>query len=171
MSTVKRRLRDAGLLGRVPLSSVCVLLPILIFTFYWLVWDMAFSLQLCLDGQHPGVASSLTCSIQISHFQLQSSFATWTMSAMYFWSIWCNFNGQKICFSFKSPNFWKVVYKGNAVFKFQSRIQYGLNWAPGLCMLRTVNNLLLSTATHLFLYVTACTFFHSLSSLWSFTVH
>ena len=35
MSTVKRRLRDAGLLGRVPLSSVCVLLSILIFSFYW----------------------------------------------------------------------------------------------------------------------------------------
>ena len=34
-STVKRRLRDAGLLGRVPLFSVCVLLPILIFSFYW----------------------------------------------------------------------------------------------------------------------------------------
>uniref|UniRef100_A0A8C8CP28 Receptor protein-tyrosine kinase n=1 Tax=Oncorhynchus tshawytscha TaxID=74940 RepID=A0A8C8CP28_ONCTS len=33
MSTVKRRLRDAGLLGRVPLSSVCVLSPILIFFF------------------------------------------------------------------------------------------------------------------------------------------
>ena len=28
-------LRDAGLLGRVPLSSFCVLLPILIFYFYW----------------------------------------------------------------------------------------------------------------------------------------
>ena len=34
-STVKRRLRDTGLLGRVPLSSVCVLLPILIIYFYW----------------------------------------------------------------------------------------------------------------------------------------
>ena len=34
-STVKMRLLDAGLLGRVPLSSVCVLLPILIFYFYW----------------------------------------------------------------------------------------------------------------------------------------
>ena len=33
-STVKRRLRDAGLLGRVPLSSVCVLLSILIFYFF-----------------------------------------------------------------------------------------------------------------------------------------
>uniref|UniRef100_A0A674B129 Protein phosphatase 4, regulatory subunit 4 n=1 Tax=Salmo trutta TaxID=8032 RepID=A0A674B129_SALTR len=33
--TVKRRLRDAGLLGRVPLSSVYVILPILIFYFYW----------------------------------------------------------------------------------------------------------------------------------------
>jgi hypothetical protein len=33
--TVKRRLRNAGLLARVPLSSVCVLLPILIFSFYW----------------------------------------------------------------------------------------------------------------------------------------
>ena len=32
-STVKRWLRDAGLLGRVPLSSVCVLLLILIFYF------------------------------------------------------------------------------------------------------------------------------------------
>ena len=31
-STVKRRLRDAGLLGRVPQSNVCVLLPILIFS-------------------------------------------------------------------------------------------------------------------------------------------
>jgi transposase len=47
-STVKRQLRDAGLLGRVSLSSVCVLLPILIFYFYWPVWDMDFSLQLCL---------------------------------------------------------------------------------------------------------------------------
>ena len=34
-STVKRRLQDAGLLGRVPLSNVCVLLPIMIFYFYW----------------------------------------------------------------------------------------------------------------------------------------
>ena len=56
-STVKRRLWDVSLLGRVPLSSVCVLLPILIF--YLPVWDMYFSLHLCLEGQHPGVASSL----------------------------------------------------------------------------------------------------------------
>ena len=34
--------------SNLPLSSVCVLLPILIFSFYWPVWDMAFSLQLCL---------------------------------------------------------------------------------------------------------------------------
>ncbi|CDQ62783.1 unnamed protein product [Oncorhynchus mykiss] len=34
-STVMRQLQDAGLLGRVPLSSVCVFLPILIFSFYW----------------------------------------------------------------------------------------------------------------------------------------
>ena len=27
-----------------------VLLPILIFSFYWPVWNMAFSLQLCLEG-------------------------------------------------------------------------------------------------------------------------
>ena len=52
-STVKRRLWDA------PLPSVCVLLPILIFHFYWPVWDTALSLQLCLEDQHPGVASSL----------------------------------------------------------------------------------------------------------------
>ena len=45
--------------GRVPLSSVCVILPIWIFSFYWPVWDMAFSLQLCLEAQHPWVASSL----------------------------------------------------------------------------------------------------------------
>ena len=57
MSTVKRRRRDAGLLGRVPLSSGCVLLPILIFYFYWPVWDMAFSMQFCLEGQHPRIAS------------------------------------------------------------------------------------------------------------------
>ena len=56
---MNRRLRDVGLLGRVPLSSVCVLLPILIFYFHWPVWDMAFSLQLCLEGQCPGVASLL----------------------------------------------------------------------------------------------------------------
>ena len=42
---------DAGLLGRVSLSSVCVILPILTFYFYWPVWDMSFSLQLCLEGQ------------------------------------------------------------------------------------------------------------------------
>ena len=52
-----QRHRDAGLLGRVPLSSLCVLLPI--FSFYSPVWDMYFSLQLFLEGQHPGVASSL----------------------------------------------------------------------------------------------------------------
>jgi hypothetical protein len=52
MSTVKMRLWDAGPLGRVPLWSVCVPLPILIFSFYWPVWDLAFSLQLCLEGQH-----------------------------------------------------------------------------------------------------------------------
>ena len=33
MSTARNRLRDAGLLGRVPLFSVCVLFPILIFLF------------------------------------------------------------------------------------------------------------------------------------------
>jgi hypothetical protein len=38
-STVKRRLRDAGLLGKVPLSSVCVLLHIIIYSIYWPVWD------------------------------------------------------------------------------------------------------------------------------------
>ena len=48
-STGKRWLRNAGLLGRVPLSSVCVLLPILIFYFHWPVWDMAFFLKLCLE--------------------------------------------------------------------------------------------------------------------------
>ena len=58
-STLKRWLRDAGLLDRVPLSSVGVLLPILIFSFYWPVWDMDFSLNLCLEGQHPRVTSSL----------------------------------------------------------------------------------------------------------------
>uniref|UniRef100_A0A0E9W5L7 Uncharacterized protein n=1 Tax=Anguilla anguilla TaxID=7936 RepID=A0A0E9W5L7_ANGAN len=47
------------LLSNLPLSNVCVLLPILIFTFYWPVSDMAFSLLLCLVGQHPGVTSSL----------------------------------------------------------------------------------------------------------------
>ena len=61
-STVKRRLRDAGLLGIVPLSSVCVLLPILIFSFYWPVWDMAFSLQLCLRKP---AESPLHCFSQI----------------------------------------------------------------------------------------------------------
>ena len=56
-STVKWRLRDAGLPGIVPLSGVCVLLPILIFinigqSEIWLfLWN---SLQ-----QHPRVASSL----------------------------------------------------------------------------------------------------------------
>ena len=45
--------------SNLPLSNVCVLLPILIFSFYWPVWDMAFSLPLCLEGQHPGVVSSL----------------------------------------------------------------------------------------------------------------
>jgi hypothetical protein len=58
-SRVKRRLPDAGILGRVPLSSVCVLLPILIFYFYWPVRDITFSLQLCLEGQHPVIASLL----------------------------------------------------------------------------------------------------------------
>ena len=47
------------LFSNLPLSNVCVLLPILIFSFYWPVSDMAFSLPLCLEGQHPGVASSL----------------------------------------------------------------------------------------------------------------
>ena len=39
------------------------------------------------------------------------------MSTLYFWSIWCYFNGQKSCFSFKSKNIskwpqnlWTVVY-------------------------------------------------------------
>ena len=49
-STVKRRLRDAGLLSRVAkkkpyLCPVSVLFPILIFFLYWPAWDMAFSLQ------------------------------------------------------------------------------------------------------------------------------
>ena len=35
-----------------PLSNVCVLLPILIFSFYWSVSNMTFSLPLCLEGQH-----------------------------------------------------------------------------------------------------------------------
>ena len=64
-STVKRRLWHDGLLGRGPLSSVCVLLPILIFYFNWPVWDMAFSMQLYLEGQHPGVASSLLTLRQV----------------------------------------------------------------------------------------------------------
>ena len=34
-STVKRLLRDAGVLDRVLLSSECVFIPILIFYFYW----------------------------------------------------------------------------------------------------------------------------------------
>ena len=34
--------RDAGLQCRVPLSSVCVILLILIFYFYWPVWDIFF---------------------------------------------------------------------------------------------------------------------------------
>ena len=47
------------LFPNLPLSNVCVLLPILMFSFYWPVSDMAFSLQLCLEGQHPRVTSSL----------------------------------------------------------------------------------------------------------------
>ena len=42
-----------------PLSSVCVLFPILIFYFYWPIWAMAFYLQLCLECRRPGVVSSL----------------------------------------------------------------------------------------------------------------
>ena len=43
----------------VSLSSVCVPSTILIFSIYWPVLDMAFSLQLFLEVQHPGVTSSL----------------------------------------------------------------------------------------------------------------
>ena len=50
------------LFSNLPLSNVCVLLPILIFSFYWPVSDTAFSLPLCLEGQHSGVASSLWTS-------------------------------------------------------------------------------------------------------------
>ena len=42
-----------------PLSNVCDILPIFIFSFYWPVSDIAFSLPLCLEGQHHRVASSL----------------------------------------------------------------------------------------------------------------
>ena len=58
-STSKTPVSTSTATSTVPLSSVCVLLAILIFSFYWPVWDMAFSLQLCLEDQHPGVASSL----------------------------------------------------------------------------------------------------------------
>lgn len=37
-----------------------VLLTILIFSFYWPVSNMAFSLPLCPEGQHPGVTSQCT---------------------------------------------------------------------------------------------------------------
>ena len=56
---LKLRLVCPKLFSNLPLSSVCGILSILIFSFYWPVWDMDFSLQLCLEGQHPGVASSL----------------------------------------------------------------------------------------------------------------
>ena len=81
MSTVKRRLRDAVLLGRVPLSSVCVLLPILIFSFYWPIWDMAFSLQLCLEYQHP---PSLLFTVDVETGVLRLLFnvaASWGLEA------------------------------------------------------------------------------------------
>ena len=47
------------LFSNLPLSNVCVLFPILIFSFNWPVSDITFSLPLCREGQHPGVASSL----------------------------------------------------------------------------------------------------------------
>src|SRR4029434_6185586 len=37
------------LFSNLPLSNVCVLLPISIFSFYWPVSDMVFSLPLCLE--------------------------------------------------------------------------------------------------------------------------
>ena len=36
--------------------------------------DMAFSLQLCLEGQHPGVASSLLQLRRVLFFQKQGYF-------------------------------------------------------------------------------------------------
>jgi hypothetical protein len=88
-STVKRRLLDVGLLDRVPLSSVSVLLPILIFYFYWPVWDMGFSM-------HPGVTSTVDVETVSSLFPA---------STLCFWSILCYFNGQNICFLSKTRTF------------------------------------------------------------------
>lgn len=46
-----------------PLSNIFVLPHILIFSFYWPY--ISFSLLLCLDGQHPEVASSLLTLILV----------------------------------------------------------------------------------------------------------
>ena len=53
-----RKCHNAGLLGRVPLSSVCSFAHLNLF-FLLASLRYGFSLQLCLEGQHPGVSSSL----------------------------------------------------------------------------------------------------------------
>ena len=47
---------------------------------------------------------------KISRFQLQSSLTTLAMSTLYFWSIWCYFNGHFFCFSFKNKDISKYMF-------------------------------------------------------------
>ena len=56
-STVKRRLRDAGLLGRVAKKKPCLRLSNK--KHYDVQKNRHWTEELCLEGQHPGVVSSL----------------------------------------------------------------------------------------------------------------
>ena len=58
-STVKRRLRDAGLLGRVAKKKPYLRLVNTNKRLRWAKEHRHWTDELCLEGQHPGVASSL----------------------------------------------------------------------------------------------------------------
>ena len=58
-STVKRRLWDAGLLGRVAKKKPCLRLANKNKRSSWAKEHRHWTEELCLEGQHPGVASSL----------------------------------------------------------------------------------------------------------------
>jgi hypothetical protein len=63
---------------------------------------MAFSLQLCQEGQHPGC---LYAYVDIPFKKISCQQLSFTTLTMYFWSIWCYFNGEKCAFLSKTRTF------------------------------------------------------------------
>lgn len=79
---------------------------------------MALSLQLCLEGQHPRVAFDVGVlqAMVAGNGPLYADVHSYSSQNINInvhkkiWSIWCYFNGQNMCFSFKkTKNFWTGV--------------------------------------------------------------